>query len=250
MRDWRHFPNAPITEALLDIRAELAPSATLRTLRGMHDAIRDHYPNRRERKKWEGTVEIKEGKLKFTQPPGQIDGYLFVSGDGREIVQARLDGFTFNRLRPYDRWETLRETARAHWRLYRDIARPTHLTRLALRYINRLELPLPLGDFAEYLKTIPNVADGIPQSVRTLFVRLEVPSEKGAIGIITQSLQAPEKRSDGRHILPFIFDIDVFKEERFPAESDEVWQIFEELRDFKNQIFFQSITPRAEELFQ
>ena len=35
----------------------------------------------------------------------QVDGYVFTSADGKQVVQYRLDGFTFSRLRPYTRWE-------------------------------------------------------------------------------------------------------------------------------------------------
>ena len=40
------------------------------------------------------------------------NGYIFASSDERQIFQARLDGFSFSRLAPYDRWETFRDEAR------------------------------------------------------------------------------------------------------------------------------------------
>jgi uncharacterized protein (TIGR04255 family) len=44
-------------------------------------------------------------------------------------------------------------------------------------------------------------------------------------------------------------DIDVFKQRDVIGEED-AWQTLEALRDFKNKIFFESITEKAKELFK
>src|SRR5688572_30820653 len=110
MPDVTRFPNAPITEALLDIRVKLPAEVTLTRLASFHDNVREQYPVKRERVRWEGSIQFEPGIVPEMRPPsGGPDGYLFTSADGKQIVQARLDGFTFNRLKPYDRWETFRD---------------------------------------------------------------------------------------------------------------------------------------------
>jgi hypothetical protein len=107
-----HLPNAPITEALLDSRVGLPSGTRLKQLDAMHASIRDRYPKRRTRRRIEGTLESQGDDLRLTPSPAKEDGYLFSSADGKRIVQARLDGFTFNRLKPYDTWEALRDEAK------------------------------------------------------------------------------------------------------------------------------------------
>ena len=149
-----HLSNAPILEAILDIKAALPAGTRLERLATMHGAISDRYPKRRTRKRIEGVLDIKsEGDVRLTRSAPTEDGYMFHSQDGKRIVQARLDGFTFNQLKPYETWEKLRDEAKEHWALYLDIARPESVNRIALRFINRMELPLPFDDFKDFFNT-------------------------------------------------------------------------------------------------
>ena len=50
--------------------------------------------------------------------------------------------------------------------------------------------------------------------------------------------------------LPLIFDIDAYKQETFEPQSEAVWEAFALLREFKNQIFYKSITDKTRRLFQ
>ena len=95
------FPNAPITEALLDLRVELPSHIDLAQLATFQDAIRDRYPDRRERLLVQSHFEIEQGAVIAHPSTGGLYGYLFTSPDRRQVVQARLNGFTFSRLKPY-----------------------------------------------------------------------------------------------------------------------------------------------------
>ena len=92
------FPNAPITEALIDIFVELPSEINLQLLNAFHDEIKGQYPKKQERVIWKGEVKYKEGEApEISSPPsGGPIGYLFKSSDGKQIAQARFDGFTVN----------------------------------------------------------------------------------------------------------------------------------------------------------
>ena len=242
------FPRAPITEAVLDIRALLPAEINLESLRTFHDSVKENYPGKRERRIWKGGIEIKpEGHLEVLQSRGEPDGYQFISLDEKQIVQARLDGFTYNRLRPYDRWESFRDQAKSLWETYVTVARPERIIRTALRYINRIEIPLPMGDFKEYILTIPEVAPRLPQGLAKFFMQLFLTvDEIPATAIVTETLEPVSNFNK----LPLIFDIDVVCETGFAVGSEEVWRLFEKLHDLKNDIFFDSITDRTKELFR
>jgi uncharacterized protein (TIGR04255 family) len=171
---------------------------------------------------------------------------MYASPDGKDIVQARLDGFTANRVQPYKDWETFRNIGKKLWKHYVSIAAPTAVTRIALRYINRLELPMPFKDFKEYILTTPEIAPSLPQGLQNFFMRLEIPHEEyQAVAAVTETMEAPTDE-----VLPLTFDIDVSREARFNPDSEEIWQAFELLRNFKNEIFFNSLTDKAKELFK
>jgi uncharacterized protein (TIGR04255 family) len=246
MAEWQRFANAPIAEALLDVRAKLRPGIELPQLAAFQDSLKERYPTRRERFSWEGGFVVKGGTPEVLHPSGGPDGFIFTSSDGRQLVQARLDGFTFNKLRPYDRWGPFRDEAREHWDRYRKIAEPEIISRVALRYINRIEIPLPLKDFREYILTTPEIAPGLPQGLSGFFMRLLISDERsGCSAIVTETMEPLQK-----DVLPLILDIDVFREAAFDANGTEMWDTLERLRDFKNEIFFKSITDKAKELFK
>lgn len=248
MAEWTVFPNAPITEALLDIRVQLPVEVNLARLAAYYDSVKELYPTKRERHSWQGGFKLNPpGNIEVLQSLGGPDGYLFTSTDGKQIVQARLDGFTFNRLKPYDKWETFRDEARQLWHLYVQIADPKQVTRAALRYINRIEIPLPMKDFRDYILTLPEIAPGLPQGLEKFLMQLVIPvPDTPAMAVITQTM---EPVTDTNKV-PLIFDIDVFREAALDVKGEEVWQAFEKLRNLKNNIFFKSITPKAKELFR
>ena len=241
------FRNAPITEALLDIRVILSDNTGLDQLVAFHDNVRDRYPHKRDRKMWKGSIHVRAEGPEIAGSGGGIDGFLFSSVDGKNIVQCRLDGFTFNRLKPYDRWETFRDEAFELWQSYVRIAAPKQITRVALRYINRIEIPLPITDFKDYVLTRPEIAPGLPQGLSNFFMQVTIPiTNLPAQSVITEAMEPITETKR----LPFILDIDVFRQAAFDVSGQEAWEFFEKLHDLKNHIFFKSITPKAKELFR
>ena len=77
------------------------------------------------------------------------------------------------------------------------------------------------------------------------FMRLVVPFP-GATAIITQAVDDPGVTATK---LPVIFDIDVFVEGRHEPRGEELWECLEGLRTIKNEVFFQSLTAEAVNLF-
>lgn len=138
--------------------------------------------------------------------------------------------------------------ARRLWDLYRQTVAPTSIERIALRYINRIELPLPFSDFTEFILTAPEIAPGLPQELSHFLMQLHIPSpSRDAMVIITETIEKPEGDPS---ILPFILDIDAVSKRRLTADDESLWERFESLHDLKNEIFFHSITDKAKELFE
>ena len=49
MSEYTTFPNAPITEALLDIRVELPEGIDIARLESFHEHIKDRFPDKKTR---------------------------------------------------------------------------------------------------------------------------------------------------------------------------------------------------------
>jgi uncharacterized protein (TIGR04255 family) len=231
---------APITEALIDIRVQLPDDVGLDTLRAFQGLVAPRFPQMDERYSVEAQIQVnKEEGAKLTSTPPSPDGFLLSSDSEPVRVQVRRDGFTVHRLRPYNRWSDFSGDAKSLWQQYKALARPIKVTRLEVRYINRLELA-PDHDFADYILTAPEVAPALPQGLADYFMRLVIPHESGSLAVITESTLPRDPEASA---YPIILDIDVFRDVDLPVDDLEVWSIMEELRGYKNLIFFNSLTP-------
>lgn len=140
MANYSLLRNAPITEALIDIRIKTREGFSVESFETLYEAISSQYPEKKARHKFEGKLELKMGEAPLSSGTATVEGYLFTSADHKQVFQARVDGFTYNRLRPYDKWETFRDAAFKLWKLYRNIVSP-EIIRVALRYINKFDIP-------------------------------------------------------------------------------------------------------------
>ena len=245
------FPNltrAPIHEALIDLQVELPPATTIETLAKIQARVAEGYPTIQTRFKVEGKFQFLPGpSIAFDSAGPGPDGMIFISADERQIFQARLDGFTFSRLKPYKNWGHLFGEARRLWAIYHEEIRPIHVRRVASRFINRLEFPLPVRDFGDYLTALPPIPPRLPQERISFLSRLTIaePSIEGR-AVITQALEGfPTGKSVG-----VVLDIDVFLEKQFAPEAEELWDLVARFQRVKNRLFFESITEKCVEMFQ
>jgi len=241
------LPKAPITEALIDIRAELPPDVDLARLRGFYAGLEERFPKIEERVSMSATVELNKSGAQVRDERSSPDGFVMRSEEDGGILQARLDGFTMHKLHPYISWHSLSGQARELWRHYVSVARPSKVTRLAVRYTNRIEV-VPGQEFKQFILTAPEIAPGIPQMLPEYLMRLVIPHPAGSTAIVTASSLPPVMNSE---TIPMLFDIDAFRLVDIPAGDEEsIWLFLEELRAYKNLIFFNSITPAQLERYQ
>lgn len=241
----RHYQKPPITEAIIDLRVELPPASNVIELNKAHGGEEVTYPTVEQLYAAFGQMQI--GPQVSATAGSQHIGYLFRSGEGRQIYQARLDGFTMSRLAPYENWESLRDEARRLWDIYRSVANPSKVSRVAVRYINRIDIPLPLKDFKDYLRTAPEVSPDLPQGLAGYFMQLTIPLEDiTSLALINETIIEPASQN----VVSVVLDIDIFRNAELPADEEGIWAFFGELRNRKNDVFEACITDEARELFQ
>lgn len=248
MAEYRHLNNAPITEAIIDLRVRLPSEFQVKNFSSLRETLHDQYPGVEERRLITGAFGIEAGKPVMRPPVDKgIEGYLFRSANNTKVVQFKKEGFTFSRLKPYTDWEDVSAKAKDLWELYVAKAFPELVTRIAVRYINHLKIPLPINDFLEYLTVPPRVPDNAPQDVSTFLSRVVVHDLQMDIAAnITQALE----KSVEPNYATVILDIDVYKRGEFAVGINDIWPVFAQLHDLKNRIFFGSITERTARLFE
>ena len=92
----------------------------LKELESVSLEISKDYPKLRPRRRFQGKFELKEGQpLSSETVDLGVDGYLNWSSDEKQVTQFRLDGFSFNRLRPYTGWETCYPEVMRRWAFFK-----------------------------------------------------------------------------------------------------------------------------------
>jgi uncharacterized protein (TIGR04255 family) len=176
-------------EAVIALKAAYESPVTRHQLDAFCTAVAEQFPVREPVNEFESEARFDDhGQAQVSSTVRSV-GLSLKSVDQRRVVVVRLDGFGLSHLRPYDTWGTLRDEFNGLWRTYCEITRPTNVTRVGVRYINRLELPLPFSDFKEYIETVPEIAPGLPQGLASFFMRVVIPvDEIPAVAIISQAL--------------------------------------------------------------
>lgn len=242
-----HLNNAPIVEAVIDLRVSDVPVAT----RALQIDL-DGYSAPQELRGLEIGVGFEEDGIS-RQERSHINGYRYSDPAHGYLVQFRRDGYTTSKLAPYDRWETFEAEARRHWALYKRTAEvdATKVTRIAVRYVNKLLVPNEHGVVLEkYFKNAPDTPDETFPHIEHFFSRMVIPLNEGVRAILIETSEETRVDED-RPKLPLVLDIDVFKDVSESDVDDElIWSTLGQMREHKNRLFFAVMSDDALELCQ
>ena len=243
--DYPHLKNAPIVEALLDIRVQLPSDRDIGKVYSIFDIVKKEFPIQQKLFKFQGSIAIKgDTPVMEHTADSHLDGFFFFTEDKTRAIQVRHDGFTFHMQKPYTNWENFKSEAQYYWNIYKETVSPVFISRTELKYINKIEVPT-MFEPSDYFNTIPILGGRIAQyAVTTLFAQISIFNPKiNSNANITEGIESIDKDRSN-----FIFDIDVFSNDNF--DDKNIWEKFDELHSFKNEIFFDSITPKTEKLLR
>lgn len=242
------YTNAPIQEAIFDIQIDKLGNPSLENLESLKNQVPTDFPKIKKKHSFTGKFGLKEGGSVSQEAHSSPLGIVFSSEDEKTQVQFRLDGFTLNVLKPYLKWEKHFGDALILWNLYRERANPHKITRLATRFINRIDIPFYEDeiDFKDYFNVVAVAPLSLPQILSNYFLQMQIPlEEENATVILTQTMASVKN-----NVLPYILDIDVFQETNTLVEEVDLEERFDALRKIKNTFFERCITDKTREIFQ
>lgn len=241
---------APIIEAVLDIDCDLPPLLNWASLQATaKEMLQESYPTCRQQfiQEHSFTKEVDAApEFRMSENLGAVQ---FLTLDEKQLIQFRPGGFSFNRLAPYTSMDDYMPEIQTAWYVFRKLVKPLLIRKIGIRMINRILLPMPVGqmNFGDFLKVPPR----LPETGSNLMFlgllehHMAIDQQTGNHANIVKTTESSE---DGK--LPLILDIDVF----FPCQMDpENWdsvlERIESLRNLKNQIFKQTLTQQCLNLF-
>jgi uncharacterized protein (TIGR04255 family) len=250
--DITHFPlnKAPIVEAVLDIDCDLPPSLDFGTLQAAaFEVLRERYPKVRQQFVQHHVVTGDGNNPPILQLNQGLGAIQFLTGDEKQLVQFRRNGFSFNRLAPYTTLDDYLPEIASAWNTFEELAGPVQIRKIGLRTINRILLPMADGhlDFGDYLTAPPRLpATGLKLGiVGFLDQQVAAEAETGNQVSIVKASQLPEGGN-----LPVILDIHAYYHSQIsPPAWDELFLRIQALRSLKNRVFRHTLTPQCLNLF-
>src|SRR5260221_220466 len=234
------LPKAPITEAITEVKFVSKDGASKEEdFLSFYNAIRERFPHRKQQLKIVHQVSFQLGEEKSVIEKREMAGFRFESDDRKDIVQVRHDRLSVHRLTPYTNWAAYSATAKELLAAFAQIFPLSGVQRIGLRYLNRIELPLPVDDIRKFCLLFPETPPEVPQLWSNFLMRFSHKDrETNAQGTVTLTLDPDSAKSPA--LLPLILDIHAFYRYEAPVSpnSEELWQDAAKLRDVKNRIFF------------
>jgi uncharacterized protein (TIGR04255 family) len=248
-----HLSRAPITEALLEVRARAqVPWNKDEISRKIIEKVPD-YPATMP----EHGIENRIDTTPSTAGQIAVTSNIEIQWQGlrcqspsvpQQVVRFTRDAFLFSRLQPYENFDAFSQEGLRLLQLHREIADPGSIQRLGLRFINRIEIP-PNGRLKDYFTAPPREASKLRLPLSGFYHNdsIIVPGHPYA-GNVAKTMQVfPEATN-----LPpaLILDLSVYVPGPLPFFVDFIVVHLKNMRWLKNKLFFGNLTPGALEQFK
>lgn len=239
------FKNPPIKEAIFGITFKEPVEQSRLAQFPQTDFVKERFPKVMPGMMLEVLADEKTSELKTAQKPA---GYQLRSArENDRLLEIKATQLTYHNLTKYEGWEVMIAELKQLWSEFCRSVGQTQLSQLSVRYINHIELPLPLEQgFGEYIRLLPQVPEGISPTLNNFFLQIHVPLTENIGATVTETILGPHS-SGGK--LNFLLDLTVVKSGSFACDTSDMWTAFSELRTNKNELFRNCITDKTMKIF-
>ena len=240
---------APIVEAVVDIDCEMSTINWEDMERRAAIPFLNQYPVVSRQVLNQATLEAAGADEPKVSMSRSLQALRFGQKDGRQLVQVRAQGFSFNRLAPYASLDDYMSEIQRTWRAFVELTTPIQVRAIRLRYIN--QIPLPLGDGNLDLGDYFTLGPGMPKEENLTFANflnrfslVETPTGN-QVSITLATNGSVDK------VLPVVLDIEATTHLAVdPADWPPLLDKIQSLRDLKNRVFKNTLTEKCLKLFQ
>lgn len=198
----RKFKNPPLAEVVCEFRFELNNLSSSITLPGIiYDKVKKDFPILRERnmgfptKKEANQIEYSFGNLA-----------QFFSKDEGMLIQVGVNMLTINCVANYPHWEKFKPVILKTFETYVKEAKPIAITKLGLRFINKIFIKSEKVSLGEHFNFVPSMPSNIKGDYSFVNVHVEVPFQKDRDILIMKNYNFVEPNKPDT--IPFMLDLD------------------------------------------
>lgn len=219
------FPNPTIVEALCEIHFGLSSEHPWRSSLAaeLFFLVRNEYPEMELIQAPGFRVDIARQRLLPPQPR-----VSFKSLEEDRVIQLSESTLTINILAPYPGWQEVIRITVDVWEKSLGVIKPQSITRIGLRYINRISYTSEDNTPASWLKATNNIPASVIMSAPGFVSRVETrPAEDEKI-IVTVSDEQP---SDEVATAALLLDVDRIVERQMNTDTHTLLQEMNKLHE-------------------
>ena len=249
----RRYKSPPIEEALCEFRFRPGRAWDLTVPGKLQAAIGDEYMGQpQEQRVVQLGLHIQQDKPSNLQMGEGLARVQLVSTNGKRMVGVGPDVLSVHMLRPYQDpkepdlsgWDEFRARIETALGAYSQVAQPIGVTRVGIRYINKLVIPSTTVAVEEYLKCALPIVDGLPDHLTSFMSKVDYTYSDNVRMVLSQGSIEPASE----HI-SLLLDLDVIWESQEAVDGDEVMTVVDDLRVRERVAFEAVITDKARGLF-
>jgi len=241
------YKKPPITEAVIEIRFAEALDAPELEKAARHMA--SVYSRQEPVKNVDFTLGVPQGFGQTTALINEQYGRRMSSDDLTEILLLWPLSFSVAQLAPYPGWGIFFDRYSRDWKIWKKATQYRRIVRVGVRFINRIDVPFAdngVIEESEYL----NVYPALPASLGPVAgygVQAQLPMRDIGCNLIINSAAVPSPLIGHNS---FLLDFDIYMEESPPQNDENVYELLNQIRVKKNQVFEACVTDRAKEIFR
>ncbi len=244
----RQYRNPPIVEGAFDARFEQGAKWNLGALGLLYRELIDEYPAE-PRQLAAGAVEAavpqddESGAVIRLAPQRTV--IEFATEERHYLIRAGGSSLTVHVMAPYTGWAEFRSRIAKVVDTYIRVAEPKSLSRLGIRYINKVDLGTGPVELSEYFRIPVETADSQGFTLGAFFVRTESVRENEQVRLIQSFASVPGDTAQ------FVLDIDVIQDNLgiTPMSFQALSKQIDSLRDIERDVFEASITDKLRRTF-
>lgn len=241
----RKYANPPLVEAVCEFRFTPDTQWDMTIPGLLYEKLKDEFPRREQRLFQE--IELTRGPDGLEQQIRTNERILFLMEDKKIVVQVGPRLLAINCLKPYPTWEGFKPKIARAFETLSTATEVRGLQRLALHYINRIEIPASAPRLEDYFELYLHLGPQLPQDIVNFIVGCEFPYANSRDMCRVQLTPAP---SGAPESLTMILSIDYFLAKPRGIEPEQAMDWVEQAHQSVEEIFEGCITDGLRKLFQ
>lgn len=253
MEKIRRYKYPPIEEALCEFRFVPDSDWDLTIPGKLQIELGEEFSGMpREQRALKFGLQMEEGKLSSLHHDDGLLKVQLVTTDGKRIIGVGPHIISVHMLRPYQLssksesggWDEFRSRISIALDAYRKVADVKSVVRVGVRYINKIFIPDTNVKIEEYLKCVNPELEGLPETYRNFFGRIDyVYEDKVQLNLSYGLLDSCSPSVE------CLLDLDAFWQNGTSIDCEESISIADDLHERISVAFETIVTDKARRLF-